>query len=94
MSFLSPNKPGFVIYTKNKCPYCELVKQLIIKNNCSFEIIQSDEYLKEKELFLQFIGTFTKKKHTTFPMVFLNGSFIGGYNDTQVYFTNINNLEF
>jgi glutaredoxin len=47
-------------------------------------IVDCDSYLAEnKEEFLQYIQQITNTNYRTFPMVFLNGTFIGGYTETK-----------
>jgi glutaredoxin len=47
-------------------------------------IINSDSYLQEnRDSFLQFIFQMTNIHYRTFPMVFFEGTFIGGYTETK-----------
>ena len=39
--------------------------------------------LENKEEFLLFIKTLAKQEYKTFPMVFTNAQFVGGYNETN-----------
>ena len=41
---------------------------------------------KRKETFLMFIDTLTNKKPRTFPMVFIDYEYKGGYDDTKLQF--------
>ena len=57
-------------------------------DNCCFlccaQLMRCDEYLLEnKEKFLDFIKTKAEKEYKTFPMVFLEGKFIGGFMETK-----------
>jgi glutaredoxin len=86
MSFETPSQIGFTIYSKSNCSFCTKVKQLLTDNQIFFLEIQSDEYLLEdKEGFLLFIQDLIKKEYRTFPMVFNNGQFIGGFTDTELF---------
>lgn len=86
MQFENPSQIGFTVYSKSNCSFCTKVKQLLKDNQIFFLEIQSDEYLLEdKEGFLFFIKELTKKEYRTFPMVFNNGQFIGGFTDTESY---------
>lgn len=86
MSFETPSQTGFTIYSKSNCSFCTKVKQLLIDNQIFFLEIQSDDYLLEdKEGFLLFIQDLIKKEYRTFPMVFNNGQFIGGFTDTESF---------
>ena len=85
MSFVSPSLSGWTIYSKSNCKFCSLVKELLVNENEKNLIIDCDSYLEEDKrvAFLDFIRNLAKKEHKTFPMVFLNGEFIGGYTDTK-----------
>ena len=86
MSFEAPSQTGFTIYSKSNCSFCTKVKQLLTDNQIFFLEIQSDEYLLEdKKGFLSFIKDLIKKEYRTFPMVFNNGQFIGGFTDTESF---------
>jgi len=81
MEFVKP-KNGYSIYTKSNCKYCRTVKKLIPNAH----IISTDKYLDtNRENFLVFMDELTSKTHRTFPMVFLNKRFIGGYTETKDY---------
>jgi glutaredoxin len=83
MDFVSPNVKGFTIYSKSGCPNCTTVKKLIKNNHFLIEEINCDEYiLEDKEKFLIFIESLSNKSWKTFPIVFFDGSFIGGLYET------------
>lgn len=82
MDFTLPNQQGYTIYSKSGCPNCSKIKKLLDYENPKPVIVDCDEYLLEdKEGFLKFIETNAKKEWKTFPMVFYNGQFIGGYQE-------------
>jgi glutaredoxin len=82
-----PLSIGFTIYSKTDCSYCVKVKQLLMEKQIFFLEISCGDYLKEdKDLFLSFIEKRASKKYTTFPMVFKDGVFIGGFTETSAYF--------
>ena len=86
MEFEEPTKSGFTIYSKSGCINCTKVKSLLKEKNLFFSVIDCDEYIIEnKEDFLLFIKEKANKEYKMFPMVFYEGSFIGGYSDTQDY---------
>jgi glutaredoxin len=92
----SDNKPfepldaGFTIYSKTECSFCTKVKKLLMEKQIIFLDVQCDEFLREdKEAFLLFIKKIAKKEYRTFPMVFKDGKFIGGFQDTEQYFEKI-----
>lgn len=85
MEFIFPKKKGYTIYTKKNCSYCEKVK--ILLNNEDILIIPCDEYLeKDKEEFLLYIEEIAGIPYKTFPMVFLDGKFIGGFTETKKHY--------
>ena len=86
MEFIKPFPTGFTIYSKSGCPNCNKVKLLLKEKNLLFSIIDCDEYILEnKDFFLLFIKELINKEWKTFPIVFDNGKFIGGYQETQKY---------
>jgi glutaredoxin len=85
-----PLDAGFTIYTKTECSFCTKVKKLLLDKQIFFLDVQCDEFLREdKEAFLSFIKKIANKEHRTFPMVFKDGKFIGGFTDTEMYFDKI-----
>ena len=63
------------IYTWSYCPYCKRAKQLLERKNIPYEeyIIDGNDE-KKKELFEQ-------TNQDTVPYVFVDGNFIGGFDD-------------
>jgi len=87
MDYFSPLETGFTIYSKSGCSYCTKVKKLLLDKQIFFVDISCDEYLiEDKERFLSFIKGRANKEHRTFPIVFKDGKFIGGFTETQLYF--------
>jgi len=76
------SKQGWTIFTKNNCSYCKKVKALVPEAL----FIESDAFLTgQRERFLATLDTWTGKPYRTFPMVFLDKRFIGGYAETKKY---------
>ena len=87
MKIMEPFEKGFTIYSKSGCSYCIKVKKLLLEKAIFFVDISCDEFLiEDKEQFLLFIKERAKKDYRTFPMVFKDAEFIGGFDDTQKYF--------
>jgi len=93
LTFEKPNTNGYMIYTKTNCPYCTKAKDLLLHNDkvkVEITIINCDKYLMEqevKEQFLEFIKTVNGGiSHRTFPMVFYDGKFIGGFTDMEKFY--------
>lgn len=88
------NNDKWIIYTKSNCVYCDKVKKILEKEEI-VSIINCDNMLKnqeKKEMFLNSIKEIVGFEWKTFPIVFLNNKFIGGYNDVEKYI-NQNNKE-
>ena len=86
MLFEEPSENKFTIYSKSGCINCRKVKDLLKSENLEYEIIDCDDYLLEyKEIFLSFIKSHSIIDWKTFPIVFNNGKFIGGLNETKEY---------
>lgn len=83
MEFTEPQNIGFTVYSKSGCPNCVKVKRFIKDKNFLITEIVCDEYLLEnKEEFLAFIREKIGSECRVFPMVFFDGKFVGGYNET------------
>jgi glutaredoxin len=86
MEFVEPNMIGFTIYSKSGCPNCTKVKQLIKEKNFLFNVVDSDDYLiEDKEAFLKFIEDKAETSYRTFPIVFYDGKFVGGFIHTTEF---------
>ena len=80
-----PTEGVYTIYTKSECIYCDKVKELLKKEttvivNCDDLLIQS------RDEFLHTMDILTHKEHRTFPFVFHHMNFIGGCDDTTLYY--------
>ena len=82
----NPQSTGFTIYSKSGCPNCTRIKKTFTEKKLTFIEINCDEYLiEDKEYFLYFIKNLAHKECKTFPMIFNDGSFIGGFSETQEF---------
>lgn len=73
---------GWLVFTKSNCSYCTKAKDLLPDAN----IILCDTYLKEcRDDFLASMDSKTGVQHRTFPMIFHDGKFIGGYTNLVDY---------
>lgn len=69
--------PKVLIYSKDPCPYCVAAKRFLTEKSIAFE---------EKDLTGQPEEMMRLKDETgwrTFPMIFINGKLIGGYQDLK-----------
>lgn len=86
MEIIEPSKNGFTIYSKSGCHNCTLAKKLIRENHFFLTEVNCDEYiLEDKEAFLNFIEVKAEKSYKTFPMVFYEEKFIGGFTHTTEF---------
>lgn len=84
MQIEEPSDKSFTIYSKSNCKYCVLVKSLLDENKIPFIEINCDEYLRQdKQYFLDFIKEKAMRDFKTFPMVFCDGKFVGGFVETD-----------
>ena len=87
MDFFKPLEKGFTIYSKPGCPNCTNVKRLLFEKEIFYLDVECGVYLLEdKEGFLAFIKVIANKEYRTFPMVFKDGKFIGGFTETKLHF--------
>lgn len=81
-----PDTVGFTIYSKSGCPNCTRIKKTLTEKKLTFVEINCDEYLiEDKDAFLSFIKNLAHKECRVFPIIFNNGTFMGGFNETQDY---------
>lgn len=84
MKFEEPSSSGYTIYSKSGCVYCNKAKRDLNTRNIVPVVIDCDEYLLEDRAgFLEFIKSKAGKEYRSFPMIFYNGAFIGGYVELQ-----------
>lgn len=76
-----PDQDGFTVFTKRDCSYCDKVKLLLP----GASIVPCDSFLAYRDAFLSIMDQRTGQAYRTFPMVFHNGVFLGGYEDTKRY---------
>jgi len=70
----------YTVYTKSGCRYCALVKELLDELGEPVIYINCDEeLLNDKETLLNSLEKKAGRPHKTFPMVFLDGEFVGGF---------------
>jgi glutaredoxin len=84
MEYTRPNESGFTIYSKSGCLQCSKVKTLLQDNKLDFTVVDCDEYiLEDKQSFFLFMNNITQRETKAFPIIFYNGTFIGGYTETK-----------
>jgi glutaredoxin len=75
----------YIIYTISDCKYCQLAKELLEQYNEPKIIILCDNMISNPYLKRDFIESMNDKikrplNKLTFPIIFLDDSYIGGYN--------------
>lgn len=76
----------FIIYSKTNCPDCDKVKNLLSKEEHT--IINCDKLLKNnRDEFIKSMELKTHRPFKSFPAVFLDDVYIGGYRDVLEYLT-------
>ena len=86
MEFIEPDKKGFTIYSKSGCPNCLTAKKIIKENKFFLKEINCDDYIfEDKDEFLKFIEKIADTNCKTFPMIFYDSKFIGGFNQTKEF---------
>ena len=70
----------FLVFTKNRCSYCERAKDLIVQKGHEYESINIEED-NNIDILLE------KNKYArTMPQIFINDKLIGAYVDLVKYF--------
>lgn len=86
MDYLKPMDGLYTIYTRSGCSYCKMVMELLKHEDPKVDEICCDEYIAySKPRFFQFIKQLIGKEHNTFPIVFLDGEYVGGYIETKAF---------
>ncbi len=81
-----PQEKGYTMYTKQDCSFCIKAKKLLDNDEVKYTIFYCDDILvKNRVDFLTMMSTYTTQK--TFPFIFHDGVFIGGYNELLQHLT-------
>ena len=67
---------NFAVYTKDGCPYCDKVKQVLELTGSRFVVYNLGEHFEKKEFYGEF------GQDSTFPQVVVDGKKLGGCVDT------------
>ncbi len=70
----------FTVYSKNGCPYCSKIEQVLQLGNLEHKVYKLDEHFTKDEFYAEF------GHGSTFPQVILNDQeHLGGCVDTVKY---------
>ena len=67
---------NFAVYTKDGCPYCEKVKEVLQLTESKFVVYNLDEHFDKDSFYGEF------GQGSTFPQVVVDGKKLGGCVDT------------
>jgi len=67
---------NFAVYTKEGCPYCDKVKQVLELTGSKFVVYNLDQHFDRKSFYGEF------GEGSTFPQVVVDGKKLGGCVDT------------
>lgn len=70
-----------IVYGKKNCPYCQMAKDELTMRGVPFDYIDLEEIGKTA-------SEVTGRRVGTVPQIYLNGSYIGGYDDLIAYLNN------
>ena len=70
----------FLVFTKNRCSYCDRAKHLIVQKGHEYDPINIEED-NNIDILLEM-----NKYARTMPQIFINDKLIGGYVDLVKYF--------
>lgn len=69
----------FVVYSKDGCPYCEKIQQVLEMKNFEHVIYKLNTDFNREQFYAEF------GQGSTFPQVILNDQHLGGCTDTVKY---------
>lgn len=70
---------NFTVYSKDDCPYCYKVKQVLELCGKEFVVYNLDDHFTKDEFYFEF------GENATFPQVLCDGKKLGGCTDTIQY---------
>ncbi len=77
-------KDNIVVVSLKGCHSCIEAKKLLDSKQMKFKNVEYEmSDTESKNLWNKFILDTLKKEHKTFPKIFINSNFIGGFNDLQ-----------
>jgi glutaredoxin len=79
---------GIIVFSKTICPNCDKVKGFLTDIKKDFVVVKCDDFLAaDRDGFLRTMAKLTGGVvPKMFPMVFVDQTYIGGYNETMKHF--------
>lgn len=69
----------FTIYSKNGCPYCNKIKQVLDFSSLDYVVYNLGEHFSREDFYSKF------GLNSTFPQVIMDNRHLGGCTDTVKY---------
>jgi|TARA_B110000444_G_C18589631_1_gene477859 glutaredoxin len=80
MNFSLPTKSGYFMYSKSGCKFCKMAKELLP----NVTVVNVDEHIEtDKAKCLDKMATIAEVEIKTFPVIFFNQIFVGGYAESK-----------
>lgn len=70
---------NFTVYSKQDCPYCSSIIQILIGKDLSFTEYKLDDHFTKDDFYSEF------GEGSTFPQITMDGKKLGGCTDTVKY---------
>ena len=70
---------NFTVYTKEGCPYCSSILQILVGKDLAFTEYKLDDNFTREEFYAEF------GQGSTFPQVVMDGKKLGGCMDSVKY---------
>ena len=85
-SILPPVTKGYTIYTKSGCTFCTKAKTML-RNEPVTMVDCDDALIESRAEFFELLRSYgMSSTHTTFPLIFYNAVFLGGYTQTRAFY--------
>lgn len=73
---------GYTVISKKNCIYCKYSCKLLEDNKIEYKTIDNNEFIGDE------IDSIKPVEHKTYPMIFKDKKFIGGYMELRKYINN------
>lgn len=79
-----------IVYSKDKCPWCDKAKALLDSNNVPYKELKYNIDFSREQLAEKLPFNYNK---ITLPQIFIDGQNIGGYEDLLDYINLMNSID-